>query len=417
MADATQTGTIAGGAWSSGAEIVRGQTSVSDFSAAPSALGYVYQFEIALLGYLGRDDPGLAVSIELLDDVAFEGEQTELLQSKLEITPGSLTDASTNLWKTLRVWAESDSAKPPSVLVLMTTGHAPEGSIAALLRDDGLRDPARAHDRLLSTASASTNQQLAPAMQAFRSMDEQRRRDMVTRIVIADDAPVIEDLDAAYETLLRHAAPQARLKQLISRLREWWLLRCEQHLASLALGIGVPIAGEEIEMKIADLRDQLTQENLPSDLQDLAAPTSEEAEEDQRKFVMQLRLIALANQRVALAIHDHNRAFAQRARWVREDLLVPGELSNYDRTLKEEWERLFLPYSEDEATSTEEAAKAHGREVHRACEAASVEPIRPKVTEAYVMRGSLQMLADELKIGWHPDWIARVHALLSQATP
>jgi hypothetical protein len=390
---------------------------VSDFSAAPSALGYVYQFELALLGYLGRTEPALAVSIELLDDVAFEGEQTELLQSKLEITPGSLTDASANLWKTLRVWADHNLANPAAVLILMTTGHAPAGSIAALLRDDGVRDPGGAHDRLLSVARASTSRTLAPAMQAFRSMDEQDRRDMVARIVIADDAPVIGGLDAAYEKLLRHAAPQARLKQLISRLREWWLLRCEQHLATIADGSGTPIPGEEIEMKMADLRDQLTEENLPIDLQDLTAPTSEEAAQDQRKFVMQLRLIALANQRVALAIHDHNRAFAQRARWAREDLLVPGELSNYDRKLKEEWERLFLPQSEaEEEAISEEAAKELGRKVHLACEAASVEPIRPKVTEPYVMRGSLQMLADELKIGWHPDWVARVHALLSETT-
>ena len=118
-----------------------GGRKASDFSAAPSALGYVYQFELALLGYLGRTEPALAVSIELLDDVAFEGEQTELLQSKLETTPGSLTDASANLWKTLRVWADHNLANPAAVLILMTTGHAPEGSIAALLRDDGVRDP------------------------------------------------------------------------------------------------------------------------------------------------------------------------------------------------------------------------------------------------------------------------------------
>ena len=389
---------------------------MSEFSAAPSALGYVYQLELALLGYLRREEPALAVSIELLDDVAFEGKQTELLQSKLEITPGSITNASTNLWKTLRVWAENNSAYPGAVLILMTTGHAPGGSIAALLREDEDRDPTRAHDLLLSIARASTNQELRPAMQAFQSMDEQHRRDMVARIVVADDAPVVNDLGAAYAQVLRHAAPQARLEQLVSRLREWWLLRCEQHLMSIATGMTRRIPGEEIEMKIADLRDQLTEENLPIDLQDIAAPTNDEVAQDQRKFVMQLRLIALANQRVALAIHDHNRAFAQRARWVREDLLVPGELGNYDRKLKEEWQRIFLPDSEAEEEITEEIAQTRGREVHRACEAASVEPIRPKVAEPYVMRGSLHMLADELQIGWHPDWVVRVHALLSEPT-
>src|SRR6266446_8657025 len=59
----------------------------SDFSAAPSALG--------------------AISIEKLDDVAFEedGEPKQLLQFKHHvINSATLTDSSTDLWKTLRVW-------------------------------------------------------------------------------------------------------------------------------------------------------------------------------------------------------------------------------------------------------------------------------------------------------------------------
>lgn len=389
---------------------------MTDFSAAPSALGYVYQCELALLGYLNRHDPALSVSIELLDDVAFEGRQTELVQSKLEVTPGSLADSSPKLWKTLRVWAENDSSFPDAVLILMTTGHAEDGSIAALLRADTDRRPDVAHDRLLAVARASTNQQLSPAMQAFQGMDDEQRRAMVARIIIADDAPVIGDLDSAYAQVLRHAAPRARLAPLITRLREWWLLTCEQHLENITSGATSRISGEQIELKVADLRDQLTDENLPIDLHDLAVPTSEQAAEDQRRFVMQLRLIALGSQRVALAIHDHNRAFAQRARWVREDLLVPGELAKYDRKLKEEWQRIFLPDSDSEAELDELSAQARGREVHKACEAAQVEPIRPKVAEPYVMRGSLQMLADELQIGWHSDWVARVQALLAETT-
>lgn len=387
-----------------------------EFSAAPSALGYLYQCEVALLEYLRRYDPALDVSLELLDDVAFEGAQTELLQSKYEVRPGSLTDSSPSLWKTLRVWSETNASHPEALLLLFTTAHAPDGSIAALLRRDHARDPKSAHKRMVTIARATSNKALEAATQAFLKLGDDERAALVERMVVVDDATVIPDLDAAYEHELRHAAPRGRRLGLVIRLREWWIIRCEQTLDAVARGAHSRIRGQEIEDKIGDLRDQLTEENLPIDLQDLAAPTSEEAAEDQRKFVMQLRLIALANQRVALAIHDHNRAFAQRARWVREDLLVPGELGNYDRKLKEEWQRIFLPHSEDEEELTEEAARARGREVHRVCEAASVEPIRPKVAEPYVMRGSLHMLADELKIGWHPDWVARVHALLSEAT-
>jgi hypothetical protein len=42
----------------------------------------VYECEVALLEYLRRHDPALDVYVELLDDVAFEGAQTDLLQAK-----------------------------------------------------------------------------------------------------------------------------------------------------------------------------------------------------------------------------------------------------------------------------------------------------------------------------------------------
>jgi hypothetical protein len=132
-------------------------------------------------------------------------------------------------------------------------------------------------------------------------------------------------------------------------------------------------------------------------------------------FVIQLRLIALNNQRIALAVHDHNRAFAQRARWVREDLLVTGELETYERRLIEEWKRLFLPETNEEEDLDDQAACARGRDVLRSCEDAVIEPIRPKVITPYVMRGSLHILANQRRIGWHPDWVSRVQRVLAEA--
>jgi hypothetical protein len=37
---------------------------MSDFSAAPSVLGYVYQLELALLGYLRRDESALVIGLQ-----------------------------------------------------------------------------------------------------------------------------------------------------------------------------------------------------------------------------------------------------------------------------------------------------------------------------------------------------------------
>ena len=384
-----------------------------DFSAAASALGYAYQCEVALLEFLRRDDPSLELSLELLDDIGFEGSELELLQAKYHISPGSLTDGSVELWKTLRVWSEADVVSGAAILTLVTTATAAPGSIASLLRHDDDRNPERAHDRLVAHARSATGAALEKARKAFLGLSDDRRKAMVERIVVCDNQAHIDDLDGAFAIVLRHAAPRDRRAALVARLREWWLLRAEQHLVGVATGGAFRISGVEIEDRIADLRDQLAVDNLPIDMENIAAPTDEHVLADQRAFVMQLRLIALANARIRNAIHDYNRAFAQRARWVR-DLVAVGELEQYERRLKEEWERLWLPDTDEIEALSEEDARARGRAVHRACEDTTV-PLRPKVAAPYVLRGSLQMLADELRIGWHPNWVARMQQVLTEA--
>ena len=73
--------------------------------ASASATGYLFQCRYSLLAGLQAipDSPQLEISVEKFDDVAFEanGEPTQLIQTKHHIgTTGSLSDASTDLWKT-----------------------------------------------------------------------------------------------------------------------------------------------------------------------------------------------------------------------------------------------------------------------------------------------------------------------------
>jgi hypothetical protein len=89
---------------------VTGERSI--FGAASSAAGYLYQARLAVCESLRfvYGESGVELSIERLDDVAFEtaGDAVELLQTKHHINKqGDLSDASVDLWKTLRVWAEA----------------------------------------------------------------------------------------------------------------------------------------------------------------------------------------------------------------------------------------------------------------------------------------------------------------------
>jgi hypothetical protein len=115
----------------------------NQFTAPASAVGYLYQARLALLLCIPHVNSGaeVEVSIERLDDVSFEKDGTafELLQTKHHINRiGSLSNASPDLWKTLRIWAQAAKDDPslPSrtKLALVTTAAAPAESAAALLR-------------------------------------------------------------------------------------------------------------------------------------------------------------------------------------------------------------------------------------------------------------------------------------------
>ena len=117
-------------------------TDGSPFSAADSALGYLFQCRYALLDSLRRWRQGedFLVTVETLDDVVFErkGQPAELLQTKHHLNrQAALTDASPDLWKTIRIWCEGTvggSIPSDSVFYLLTTATAPVGSTASYLR-------------------------------------------------------------------------------------------------------------------------------------------------------------------------------------------------------------------------------------------------------------------------------------------
>ncbi len=154
----------------------------SVYSAAQSAAGYLYQARFALAETLrfAYIDSGVEIAVEKLDDASFEkdGSPLELLQTKHHLKKsGDLTDASVDLWKTLRVWADASKADPSlpsrSRFALITTALAPPDSATSYLRpmDAGGRDTAKAEALLMKAAGNSKNAALAKVIAAFLALD------------------------------------------------------------------------------------------------------------------------------------------------------------------------------------------------------------------------------------------------------
>lgn len=391
--------------------------SPGQFSAAASAAGYLYQARLALLLCIPHLNTGseIEVAIERFDDISFEshGQPKELLQTKHKINRvGNLSDSSADLWKTLRIWSQAAAADPsmPSrtKLALLTTGEAPAGSAADLLhpfsvsKTEKTRDPKTAADILTSVASSSKNEALKPAFDAFLQLPERMRASLLSAIEIVDRQPLLSDLDAELENSLRLVAPPGKAGLAREMLEGWWWPRiCSALTASEVQSI--PIGA--IEAKLDDIRDMLKRDALVANYEHAEPSPEEAAEYDEFRFVKQLRLVGIGGNRVGFAKRDYYRAFVQRSKWTRENVVLDEELEKFERLLIEEWEPRYTAMCDAHEGKEEDEAQlcADGREIYQWVETEARFPFRT-LTAKFLNVGSYHILANDLRVGWHRDY-------------
>ncbi len=291
-------------------------TGTSPFSAVDATLGYIYQVRSALLWALRRlkGEPNFLVSVETLDDVTFEtmvGDATDLLQTKHHRKgTASLTDASPDLWKTLRIWFEGQASGqiPPNAnLYLVTTGTAPDNTVASRLRATG-RDIPAAKQALNATASSSTNQTNKSAYEAYLKASSAERTAVLDRVTIIDASPTVADIDGELRQEVFWAVGKEHHGAFLDRLEGWWLRRVLRQLTDAGQD---RIGSAELEVQMSDLREQFKQEALPidDDLLEFTLDDATKAAHEDSTFVRQLEIIRAGKRRIAAAIRDYYRAF------------------------------------------------------------------------------------------------------------
>jgi hypothetical protein len=391
--------------------------------AQNQALGYLYQVRYALLILLrnGFEDPEAQISIEYLDDIAAlekDGDPKELIQMKHHVKKASLSDSSSDIWRTLRVWSENllqgRMQLDDLTLTLITTEHASDNSIASKLRpfDSNTRNIDTALDTLNSIAQSSTNQANLAAYKAFLCLSDEQQKMLLSKIQILDDAPDIIEVHKEITNVLRYTTRPKFLDAVRDRLEGWWFSTVVQHLSKKSIDEGentsLVIPHRDLQIMLNNIQEQFLDDNLPIDYSDQIIVDEDAAKKDCRIFVKQLNLIEVNILRIQKAISDFYRASEQRSRWIRDDILLVSELDQYEAKLCDEWERLFAMMQEDiDSDLTDINLIKEGRKLFNSIQYANI-PIRSRCTEAYIMRGSFHMLADNLYVGWHADFRNRL---------
>ena len=389
-----------------------------DFSAQESGLGYLYQARYAL--WLLLDGPEeLEVVLETLDDIVLnqDGTPRDLLQTKHNTVPVRLTDASSPLWKTLRIWSthvkDGLIQVPPTTLTLITTAEAPVNSIASALRPGRERDCAAALGGLRQVAQTSKNDNLKAAFAAFADLTDDQQVRLVGAIHVLDNSPDISDTGDKIRHQIRAVVDRQHRAALFERLEGWWFGKVVDQLIAQR---PTPVAGFEVHDTLRAMAEQFGPNALPIDYLD-ARPDSVDPHTDNRTFVTQLRTIDVGLTRIEKAILDYYRAFEQRSRWAREELLVGDEVESYERRLIDEWERFAAALTEEfDGTSSEIELRRVGRQIFNWMEQIADLRIRPSVSEPYVMRGSFHILANKPapSVWWHPKFVERLSEILAE---
>lgn len=390
------------------------------FSAPGSALGIMVQIDYALLLVLQRmeEDVDFEISIETLDDIVIHDAQTanptDLVQTKYHVSRmGGIGDSSPDLWKTLHNWIVQKTSQELR-LFLATTATAAPGSAAHFLKGGVERNSVAASSVLERVAVAGGNAANAGYYSVYLALSNEARIQLLQRVVVLDSSYGPADLNDALLRAVRKSVFPNRRQALIDRVRGWWQRRVSRHLVEVANHRPDRIALAEVEDYLLTVAQSLRDDDLPIDFAVIDEPKEDEVSMDTRIFVEQLRLIQMGSQRLRQCIYDHNRAFLQRSQWQREDLLNIGELGRYDESLKDEWRRHFTPVSGEVTGQSEADIIVSAQDAFHRLDTSALPRIRQHVSAGYVANGSLHMLADNLRIGWHPRWLDHLRHRLAE---
>lgn len=292
-----------------------------------------------------------------------------------------------------------------TVFTLLTTESAVPGSVASLLGvNNKFRDVDAALETMRKIALETDNASNKKAYEAFSALKRWEQESLVSSVYVIGNSPDIIEVETQIRRKIRLSASSRHIDAFTSRLEGLWFKRVievmsydDQH--NICIG--------ELLGFIDDLRNQFLPGNLPSDFDDIE-PEDLDVENDDRVFVEQLRLIGMTNRAVRIAIINFYRAYEQRSRWSRENLVRPGEIKKYLNKLKEEWEHQSSLVESKHDLSLENEKIATGKEVYAICQDSSALPIRTDFKSAYVARGSYHTLSDNKELGWHPDYIDRL---------
>jgi len=382
---------------------------MSNHDASAQASGYLYQVQCALLFLLRSEDEDVKICIEKFDDVTFHKNSDIIhqLQLKYHSSDGNITNSSIDFWRTLNVWIDAINKNPvlleTTKFYIITTNRIAAGSVIEKIKknnkDETIYNELK-NIAINGTQSCSQNSQSYKFYSAFIQFKEEKAKNLIKSMVIIPEFYKPSEINAKILSAIKIFTTKTTERIVVERLMGWWY---EKMVACLENPNPTFISFDELRRRISNILSDLKNDTLPIDVTEIEIRAIE-SESNVENIVKQLQLINAQERKINIALQNYYKSYAQRSKWIKESLIYADELDRYDQKLTDEWGFQFSETTDNinDATSENDKIEA-GKQLYKTLMNKDL-PIRPNLNDNTISRGSYNSLANELTIGWHPDF-------------
>ncbi|MFZ3001599.1 MAG: ABC-three component system protein [Undibacterium umbellatum] len=387
------------------AEKTRGKRRKTEVPGQALGIGLQYT---RLLQLLLVAPEGSFCSMEVLDDVAqTDAQSVKLVQSKSALTANPVSDRAKSLWKTFSNWvtlAAADGCDLERTQFEIYVSRPVTGMIVEAFAKASTFQAAKdalmlARNELWGEAPAfAKRNEVATDIAPFVENVLGSNQDVVGRIICNFNLEVGSgNPQADVETILRgHPISQNKVRDIADHLCGVVKRRVDECLEASKPAV---IGRDEFLDWYGAYTRKVDRETVL--LSRAKAPSKEESKGHfPRVFVQQLDLIDIGFEDQLEAVSDYLMAAADRTDWAANGEVDATSFDDLDATLKKSWKnkRLVCKVAYGSKSPDEQ-----GQMLYADCMQVHI-PLQAMVTPSHFIPGCFHRLADDLQVGWHPDY-------------
>jgi len=236
--------------------------------------------------------------------------------------------------------------------------------------------------------------------EAFGALSGTDRLNLLRRVRVKPDSPTVPEVEKEIASHL-HILPADQRAPVVERLVEWW---DRQVVYSLCGKRNRIFTRAELQAKISAIVADQDQGKLLPDFETVSHPKDYQPD---GMLARQIDLVKGSASDLTKAIREEWKAREQRARWVISNPAMASKINDYDLVLQEHWSDRHIRLVEECTELKNDEKCASGlfllRWTHNEAPT-TVRPIADSWGAAYYVRGSYQVLAINLSVGWHPEY-------------